>query len=136
ARSDWGISAWFSHGSGIIISTACGSDRPARCSSSRHSSKLAESLSVGSTIGNNRDKSPGISAEDSIASRARIQLRLPRIVLISPLCARYRYGCANGQDGNVFVENRECTSASAEAYRGSARSGKNGPSCGADSIPL
>ncbi len=46
-------------------------------------------------------------------SRARIQLRLPRIVLISPLCAMNRYGCASGQDGNVFVENLECTSASA-----------------------
>ena len=72
----------------------------------------------------------------SIASRARIQLRLPRIVLISPLCATYRYGWASGQDGNVLVENRECTRASAEPYRGSDRSGKNGSSCTADSMPL
>ena len=49
----------------------------------------------------------------SIASRARIQLRLPRTVLISPLCATYRYGWASGQDGNVLVENLEWTRASA-----------------------
>jgi hypothetical protein len=78
----------------------------------------------------------GIKSLASIASRARIQLRFPRMVLISPLCATYRYGCASGQDGNVLVENRECTSASADANRGSARSGKNGPSCTADSMPL
>ena len=56
----------------------------------------------------------GIRLVDSMASRARIQFRLPRIVLISPLCAMYRYGWASGQDGNVLVENRECTRASAE----------------------
>ena len=50
----------------------------------------------------------------SMASRARIQFRLPRTVLISPLCATYRYGWASGQDGNVLVENRECTRASVE----------------------
>ncbi len=48
------------------------------------------------------------------ASRARIQFRLPRTVLISPLCATYRYGWASGQDGKVLVENRECTRARAE----------------------
>ena len=48
----------------------------------------------------------------------------------------YRYGCARGQEGNVFVENRECTSARLDAYRSSDRSGKNGCTCGADSIPL
>ena len=57
--------------------------------------------------------SPGISVEASIASRARIRLRLPRTVLISPLCAMYRNGCASGHAGNVLVENRECTMATA-----------------------
>ena len=61
----------------------------------------------------------------SSASRAAIQLRLPRIVLISPLWAINRYGWASGHDGNVFVENRECTSAIAEVSRSSDRSGKN-----------
>ena len=98
------------------------------CSSSRQASKLAESLADSSRTGSSRS-SPRPSAsrpmrsEASSASRARIQLRLPRIVLISPLCAMYRYGWASGQDGKVFVENRECTRARAEAYRGSDRSG-------------
>ncbi len=69
-------------------------------------------------------------------SRARIQLRFPLTVLISPLCAMKRNGCASGQDGNVFVEKREWTSASAEANRRSDRSGKNGSSCPVVSIPL
>ena len=61
----------------------------------------------------------------SWASRAVIQFRLPLTVLISPLCAMSRYGCASGQDGKVLVENRECTSARADANRSSDRSGKN-----------
>ena len=79
---------------------------------------------------------PGISVLASIASRARIQFRFPCTVLISPLCAMYRYGCARSQDGNVFVENRECTSARFDWYRSSERSGKNGSTCAADSMPL
>ena len=39
--------AWFSHASGIIISTACQIGRPPRWSSSRHSSKLAVSDAPG-----------------------------------------------------------------------------------------
>ena len=67
-------------------------------------------------IGNSRsmplpDFDAGISGEASIASRARIQFLLPCTVLISPLCATYRYGCDLGQDGNVLVENREWTRA-------------------------
>ena len=50
----------------------------------------------------------------SSASRARIQLRLPCTVLISPLWAMKRNGWASGQDGKVLVENRECTTASAD----------------------
>ena len=41
----------FSHASGIIMSTVCGSERPPRCSSSSTSSKLAESLAPGVQIG-------------------------------------------------------------------------------------
>ena len=130
------ISAWFSHASGIIISTACGSDRPPRCSSSSTSSNDAESLAPGVQIGSSRDRSPGITSLVSWLSRAAIQLRLPFTVLISPLCAISRYGCASGQDGNVLVENRECTSASSVTNRRSDRSGKNGSSCAVVSIPL
>ncbi len=50
-----------------------------------------------------------------VLSRAAIQLRLPRTVLISPLCATSRNGCASGHDGKVFVENREWTSAISDA---------------------
>ncbi len=92
-------------------------------------------------IGNSRsmprpDFDAGNSGEESIASRARIQFLLPWTVLISPLCATYRYGCDRGQDGNVLVENREWTRARLLSYRSSDRSGKNGPTCGADSMPL
>jgi hypothetical protein len=41
----------FAHGSGIIIIIACGSDRPARTSSSSTLSNIAESLPSASTIG-------------------------------------------------------------------------------------
>ena len=98
---------WFSHASGIIIKTECASDRPPRYKSSSTSSKEAESLPVGSTIGNILCKSPGIKSLSKRVSRARIQFRFPLTVLISPLCAINRYGCANGQDGNVLVEKRE-----------------------------
>ena len=42
----------------------------------------------------------------SLARRAMAQLRLPRMVLISPLCARQWKGCARRQSGQVLVENR------------------------------
>ena len=41
------MESWFSHASGIIISTECGRDRPPRCRSSRTSSKEAESEASG-----------------------------------------------------------------------------------------
>ena len=59
----------------------------------------------------------------SSASRARIQFSLPVTVLISPLWATYRNGWASGHDGNVLVENRECTRARALSTRSSCRSG-------------
>ena len=51
------------------------------------------------------------SSEASCDSRARIQLALPRSVLISPLWAIIRNGCASVQLGKVLVLKRECTSA-------------------------
>ncbi len=57
------------------------------CKSSSTSSKVAESLASGVQIGKIRSSSPGSSSELSSASRARIQLRLPWTVLISPLWA-------------------------------------------------
>ena len=58
-----------------------------------------------------------------MASRVLIQFRLPLMVLNSPLWAISRNGWASGHDGNVFVENRLCTSAIALVSRGSLRSG-------------
>ena len=127
---------WFSHASGIIISTECGSDLPPRWSSSSTSSKDAESEAPGVQIGKIRSRSPGMRSEASSASRARIQLRLPITVLISPLWAMNRNGCASGQLGNVLVENREWTTARAEAIRSSTRSGKKLSSWSVVSIPL
>ena len=57
-------------------------------------------------------------------------------VLISPLWAMTRYGCASAQLGNVFVEKRECTSAIALVIAGSVRSGKKPRTWSGTSMPL
>ena len=136
SRRGWASDALFSHASGIIISTACGRLRPPRCSSSRTWSNDAESDASGVQIGESRAMSPGMSGLASIASRACMRLRLPRTVLISPLWATKRNGCASGQDGNVLVEKRLCTMAIALMHRSSRRSGKYCGSCIVVSMPL
>ena len=78
-------------------------------SSSSTLSKVAESDPPGRTIGMTFCRSRPKSSEASWLSRARIQLTLPISVLISPLWAITRYGCASSQLGNVLVEKRECT---------------------------
>jgi hypothetical protein len=82
------MDSWFCHGSGIIMRIACGSERPFITRNSSTWSKVAESLSpsrvTGSTL---RSSSSDMTAERHRASRARIQLMLPRSVLISPLWA-------------------------------------------------
>ncbi len=77
-----------SKASGTIIITAWGSERPASTSSSSTLSNVAESEPPGRTIGSSfaRSSSPN-SSDASCDSRARIQLTLPRSVLISPLWA-------------------------------------------------
>ena len=117
------------------MSNACGKERPPRCSNSNTSSKLAESLMPGVQMGNARSR-PGIRLLCNIASRVRIQFLLPCTVLISPLCAIKRYGCASGHEGKVFVEKRLCTSANDDSMRSSHRSGKNSPNSGVVSMPL
>ena len=92
-----------SQASGTIIIIACGRERPESVSSSSVSSNEPESLSCSDTIGMNGARSPS-SSLSSCDCRACIQLRLPRTVLISPLCAIMRIGCASGQLGNVLVE--------------------------------
>ena len=124
------------HGSGIIIRTACGSVRPAITSSSSTLSKVAVSLPPGRITGRIFARSSPRTFDCSRPSRARIQLALPRSVLISPLCATNRYGWASGHDGNVFVENRWCTRARADSKASFNRSGNMPPSCDAVSMPL
>ena len=79
--------SWFDHGSGIIIIIACGSERPASTSSSSVLSNIAESLPFGLMIGRIFLMSSPNTSDSNSASRACIQLMLPRSVLISPLCA-------------------------------------------------
>ena len=76
------------HGSGIIIIIACGNERPARTSSSRQLSNMAESLPSVQTTGRIFLMSSPNNSDSNIAWRACIQLVLPRSVLISPLWAR------------------------------------------------
>ena len=97
--------------SGTSIAIACGSDMPLIIRNSNTLSRLALSLMPSCTIGEISRMSPSASL-DSTLSRAFIHPRLPRMVLISPLCANKRKGWASDHVGNVFVLNRECTSAS------------------------
>ena len=57
-------------------------------------------------MGNSFFKSSPNKSDSHRASRARIQLALPRAVLISPLCATYLKGWASRQAGKVLVEKR------------------------------
>ena len=68
-------------------------------------SRLDESDPVSEMIGSSSLISGSLSDRKFFA-RACAQLRLPWIVLISPLCARKRNGCASRHSGSVFVEKR------------------------------
>jgi len=115
--------SWFCHASGISMSMVSVTGRPASWSSSATSSSDCESDAPSEQMGNRSSGWRPSTAPDSEDWRARIQLRLPTTVLISPLCASVRMGWASGQDGNVLVEKRECTTASLVVNRGSDRSG-------------
>ena len=95
--------SWFSQASGIIIISACGSDRPVDTSSSSALSNPAVSLAPSRMIGLSLAMSSPKSGDENSASRARIQFWLPRIVLISPLWHSIRYGCASRQEPRVLV---------------------------------
>ncbi len=84
------MDSWLDHGSGIIIIMACGSDRPARTSSSRTLSNMPESLPSVSMTGMHFCRSSPNRLDANMLSRACIQLTLPRSVLISPLWAIIR----------------------------------------------
>ena len=97
--------------SGTSIAMACGRLIPEATKNSNTLSSEALSLMPGWMIGRISLIS-GILGEESTLSRASIHPRLPRIVLISPLCASRRKGCARLQVGKVLVLKRECTKAS------------------------
>ena len=65
----------------------------------------------------------GNSGESNLALRALDQLRLPSMVLISPLWASMRKGCASGQRGKVLVEKRWWNTQIAVSSEGLFRSG-------------
>ena len=84
------IDSCFCQASGIIIMTACGSERPVCTRSSSELSNLPESLEASSTIGRIFSMSSPKTGEENMRSRACIQFSLPRSVLISPLWAMKR----------------------------------------------
>ena len=97
-------SVTFSQASGISISLTWLTERPERTSTSNASSRLAESEPSIATKGR---RSPVRFAHRSLFRsllRAAIQERFARTVLISPLCANIRKGCASGHAGTVLVE--------------------------------
>ena len=90
--------------SGTNIVLAIGAERPARTSTSNTESSAAESLEPEATIGL---MSSAISPKVALAMRISwlfIQFILPLRVLISPLWANMRKGCANHHCGKVLVE--------------------------------
>ncbi len=97
-------SACFDQLSGIIMVLAIGAERPARTSTSKTKSSAAESDEPCGTIGlMSSARSP--KAEEAMRiSWLFIQFRLPFSVLISPLWASIRKGCASHHCGNVLVE--------------------------------
>ena len=101
----FGISiACFDQASGISMVLAIGAERPARTSTSNTASSAPESDDPFGTIGL---ISSAISpnALDAIRiSWLRIQFTLPFSVLISPLWASIRNGCASHHCGKVLVE--------------------------------
>ena len=108
------MSGFWCHASGIIIITACSIERPVIASSSRALSNWDESDPVSSSTGTSLAMSAPKCGLRNLDWRARIQFTLPRSVLISPLCADIRNGCARSQRGRTLVEKRACTSASVD----------------------
>ncbi len=93
-----------SHASGSSIMRAWTGSRPERMSSSNALSRLAESLPSAQMTGFSCSTSRSHTGAASAGSRASIALRFPHSVLISPLWASNRNGCASGQLGSVLVE--------------------------------
>ena len=103
SRCSGGTLASCAQAGGIIIVLTIGSGRPPRTSSSNTLSICAES-EPGCTTGLMSSTVPANSSCAMRGSWLFIQLTLPRSVLISPLCASTRNGCASRQVGKVLVE--------------------------------
>ena len=82
----------------------CTGSRPERTSSSIALSRLAESLPSAQITSRRRSIFAPQSGDASIGCRIVMAFRLPHSVLISPLWASSRNGCASGQLGSVLVE--------------------------------
>ena len=95
-----------SQASGSSIMSAWTGSRPERTSSSNALSRLVESLPSDQMTGFSSSTSLSHTGAARAGSRASIAFRFPHSVLISPLCASSRNGCASGQLGSVFVEYR------------------------------
>ena len=96
--------ALFDHESGIIRLLTMGADRPARTMTSNTASSAEESELPDWITGLMSSANSPKTAVAIRVSWLRIQLMLPRSVLISPLWASMRNGCANCQLGKVLVE--------------------------------
>ena len=94
----------FSQASGMSIMVLCNTPRPLKRKISSALSNAAESELSGWIICRNSSMFSPQTAEAISCSRARVQFLFPKRVLISPLCAIIRYGCASLQVGKVFVE--------------------------------
>src|SRR5829696_5155157 len=104
ARCLGGTLGFEDEASGIIIDLTIGRLRWPRTRSSNTLSSADESDAPGWTIGfRSSIERPKLSWSRR-ASWLLIQLILPRTVLISPLCASTRKGCASFHCGKVLVE--------------------------------
>ena len=97
------MSAICSQASGTSIIIACSAPRPEAISRSSASSKASESEPPSLITGCSSATDSPHTSDCNEGPRANIQLRLPSSVLISPLCAIARNGCAIRQLGSVLV---------------------------------
>ncbi|MNZ95102.1 hypothetical protein D3C78_1142340 [compost metagenome] len=112
----------FCHAGGMIMRTPRNRSMPPVTISSSMLSMLEESEPTRLTSGPSSSRS-GIRSLANLVRRAWAQLRLPVMVLISPLWARKRNGCASGHFGRVLVEKRWWNTQIAVCRRSSLRSG-------------
>ena len=120
---------------GSGCASPCSRSMPPACSSS---SMLSSDLRVRAVGGDHRielARGPARGVRQACA-RACAQARLPAMVLISPLCASRRNGCASGQRGAVLVEKRWWKTTALLAR--SARAGRDraAPAASGSTMPL